>query len=282
MIEAQHIIQQYGLPQSQVLAKTPLVIEYLNEISSGSGADIVFSSGSSDAGLAREAWRHIAPFGRFVDFGRKNVLKRSTLDTVPVHRGANYLSFDMLELYKRRPQTLTKILARTVELFREGSIAAPQPVTVKNITELDDAVASFTGSFTAGKTLVEYKESEGCLNLLPHKPQIRLKPDATYLLVGCLGGLGRSLTSWMMKRGARRFAFLSRSGADATSAAILVRDIEAAGVDVSVIRGDVTRAVDVERAVQSIPSEYPVAGVVHAAMVLRVCISCVNSRYTAE
>jgi len=282
VIEAQHIIQQYGLPQSQVLAKTPLVIEYLNEISSGSGADIVFSSGSSDAGLAREAWRHIAPFGRFVDFGRKNVLKRSTLDTVPVHRGANYLSFDMLELYKPRPQTLTKILARTVELFREGSIAAPQPVTVKNITELDDAVASFTGSFTAGKTLVEYKESEGCLNLLPHKPQLRLKPDATYLLVGCLGGLGRSLTSWMMKRGARRFAFLSRSGADATSAAILVRAIEAAGVDVSVIRGDVTRAVDVERAVQSIPSEYPVAGVVHAAMVLRVCISCVNSRYTAE
>ncbi|KAL8723272.1 MAG: hypothetical protein Q9225_000394 [Loekoesia sp. 1 TL-2023] len=268
-VEAQHIIQQHGLSQSQVLAKTPLVIEYLCEIIGGSGADIVFSSGSSDAGLAREAWRHIAPFGRFVDFGRKNVLKRSILDTVPVHRGGNYLSFDMLELFKWRPQTLSKVLSSTIDLFREGSIAALKPVAIKNITELDDAVASFASSFTAGKTIIEYKPSERCLNLLPYKPQLKLKADATYLLVGCLGGLGRSLTSWMMKRGARRFTFLSRSGADATSAADLVRDVEAAGANVSVIRGDVTKAADVERAVRSIPPEYPIAGVVHAAMVLR-------------
>ncbi|KAI4130694.1 MAG: hypothetical protein LQ338_001595 [Usnochroma carphineum] len=267
--EAQHVMQQYRLPQSQVLANTPLVMEYVSEINGGSGADVVFSSGSSDAGLAREAWRHIARFGRFVDFGRKNVLKRSTLDTVPVHRGANYLSFDMLELCKWRPQTLSKVLTLTVDLFREGSIAAPKPVAIKNITELDDAVASFAGSFTAGKTIIEYKKSERYLNLLPHKPQLKLRADTTYLLVGCLGGLGRSLTSWMMKRGARHFAFLSRSGADATSAAALVRDIEAAGADVSVYRGDVTKATDVERAVQSVPSKHPIAGVVHAAMVLR-------------
>lgn len=279
--EVLHIIQQYGLSQSQVLAKTPLVIEHLSGINGSSGVDIVFSSGNSDAGLSREAWRHIAPFGRFVDFGRKNVLKRSTLDTVPVHRGANYLSFDMLELYKWRPQTLSRILSLTVNLFRERLIAAPKPVTIKNIAELDDAVASFAGGFTAGKTIIEYKESAECLNLLPHKPQLKFRADATYLLVGCLGGLGRSLTSWMMKRGARRFAFLSRSGADGKSAAILVRDIEAAGADVSVMRGDVTRAADVQHAVQSIPSKYPIAGVVHAAMVLRVCICCFCLRYTS-
>ena len=269
--EAQHIIQQYGLPRSQIVAKSALAIEYVKKLNGGSGADIVFSSGGSDSGLAREAWRYIAPFGRFVDFGRKNVLKRSTLDTVPIHRGANYLSFDMLELYKRRQQTLAKILSVTVDMFRDGSIATLKPITVKNIAELDDAVASFAGSFSAGKTLIEFKKSEKCLNLLPHRRQLKFKADATYLLVGCLGGLGRSLTSWMMKRGACRFAFLSRSGADAKSAASLVKDIEAAGANVSVIRGDVTKAADVQRAARSVPSQYPIVGVVHAAMVLRVC-----------
>ena len=272
--EAQHIIQEYGLPQSQVLANNPTAIENLSEINGGSGADIVFSSGSSDAGLAREAWRYIAPFGRFVDFGRKNVLKRSTLDTVPIHRGANYLSFDMLDLYKWRPKSITHLLSITINLFRQGSISAPKPLTIKNIAELDDAVAGFSGSFSAGKTLIEYKRSNASLNVLPYKTPLRFKAEGTYLLVGCLGGLGRSLTSWMMERGARRFAFLSRSGADAKSAAALVADIEAAGVDVSVIRGDVTIAADVARAVQSISPKHPIAGVVHAAMVLRVCISC--------
>ena len=272
--EAQHIVQQYGLPQSQVLAKTPLVVDYLSEIKGGSGANIVFSCQSSDAGLAREAWRRIAPFGRFVDFGRKNALKRSILDTIPIHRSANYLSFDMLELYKWRPLALSTVLSLTLDLFREGSIAASKPVTIKNITELDDAVASFSGSFTAGKTLIEYTKCERCLNLLPGKPQVSFKANVTYLLVGCLGGLGRSLTLWMAKRGARHFAFLSRSGADAKSAAKLVRDIEALGAEVSVVRGDVAKAADVERAVQSVPSQYPIAGVVHAAMVLRVCAPC--------
>lgn len=73
-----------------------------------------------------------------------------------------------------------------------------------------------------------------------------------------------------MDRGARRFAFLSRSGTDSTQAAILVEDIEKAGATVQVIRGDATSKVDVDRALKSIPADYPIRGVVNAAMVLRV------------
>lgn len=167
-LEAQHIIQQYGLPQSQVLANNPTVIEILNAINGGSGADIVFSSGSSDAGLAREAWRHIGRFGRFVDFGRKNVLKRSTLDTVPIHRGANYLSFDMLDLYKRRPKSLTKILSMTVGLFRQGSIA-----------ELDEAVAAFFWeAFLPGRLLSSIRNLRNILTFCLTELNLGPKPTA--------------------------------------------------------------------------------------------------------
>jgi hypothetical protein len=85
-----------------------------------------------------------------------------------------------------------------------------------------------------------------------------------------LGGLGRSLTMWMMKKGARNFCFLSRSGADARDAAQLVKDLEAAGAVIKIVRGDVSVRVDVQRAVSEISAHYPINGVVHAAMVLRV------------
>ncbi len=74
----------------------------------------------------------------------------------------------------------------------------------------------------------------------------------------------------MMESGARRFTFLSRSGADSKSAAKLVADLEAAGAYVQVVRGDATSRADVVRAVEGISSQYPIKGVVHAAMVLRV------------
>ena len=272
--ESERLTRDFGLKDSQVLRPSELSVpSQLSAVSGGSSADVVFSSGFTDATTARECWRHIAPFGRFVDSGRKNVLKRSVVDTVPLHRGANYLSFDLLDIYEWKPQILGDLFRLTTSLYRQQSIMPLRPSTKVNIADVNNAVTSFSDDFASGKTLVSYKPLDTPLQLLPSRPSLKFRADATYLLVGCLGGLGRSLTSWMMKKGARRFAFLSRSGTDSEQAAILVKDIEAAGIAVQVIRGDATVKADVERAIKGIPAEAPIRGVVQAAMVLRVrCI----------
>ena len=90
-------------------------------------------------------------------------------------------------------------------------------------------------------------------------------------MVGCLGGLGRSLSKWMMDRGARHFVFLGRSGLDKTAARNQVEDLEACGASCAVVRGDVCRMMDVETMVQR--AEHPIGGVVQAAMGLYVCFS---------
>jgi malonyl CoA-acyl carrier protein transacylase/NADPH:quinone reductase-like Zn-dependent oxidoreductase len=269
--EATMIMANFNLNEQQILMSSELsVIAELKLSTGGRGPDVVFSSGSVSEHVARECWRHIEPLGRFVDSGRKNALKRSALDTVPLHRGASYLSFDILGLYGWKPQALGNLLRLTASLYRQGSITPMRPVTVKMLSELDGAISSFSDNFAAGKTLILHEPSDTPLNVLNSRPSLSLRADATYLLVGCLGGLGRSLTSWMMKKGARRFAFLSRSGTNSKQAETLVKDIEAAGVTVQVIRGDVTVMTDVERAVMGTPPEYPIRGVVQAAMVLKV------------
>lgn len=271
--EATMIMADYGLGEGQILMTSELpIILQLKKSNGGRGPDVVFSSGSVDAHVSRECWRNMEPFGRFVDSGRKNALKRSSLDTCPLHRGASYLSFDILDLYRWKPQVMGNLLRRTAILYRQKLITPPKPVTIMKLGEIDSAVASFSDHFGAGKILISYEASDTQLNILKARPSLRLRPDATYLLVGCLGGLGRSLTSWMMKKGARRFAFLSRSGTDSEQAARLVNDIEAMGVVAQVIRGDASIMRDVERAVKTIPTEHPVCGVVQAAMVLKVSL----------
>ena len=95
-------------------------------------------------------------------------------------------------------------------------------------------------------------------------------PDGMYLLVGCLGGLGRSLTSWMIDHGARHLAFMARSGVDRPAAANLVSSIQSRGIEVTILRGDVTNKDDVESAVHIITKHRQLLGVVNAAMVLNV------------
>lgn len=257
--------------EKQVLLSTKASLSsQLRALTAHEGVDVVFSCGFTRAHLAREAWRFIAPFGRLIDSGRKNVLERSVMDTVPLHGGANYISFDMLDLYKWRPQILAKLLKQVVSLYNNQSIGPVVTPVKKSVTELDSAIAAFSDHFASAKTLIIYEPCGTFLNVIPARPKIAFRSDASYLLVGCLGGLGRSLTSWMMRHGARRFVFLSRSGADAKQASILVKDLQTAGADVQVVRGDVTNKADVERAVASVPATSPIRGVIQAAMVLKV------------
>lgn len=275
--EAEKIMNEYDVTEEQVIfSSVKSIPARLSELTKGHGADVVFSSGSCDSNIARECWRGIAPFGRFVDFGRKNVLKRSVLDSLPLHRGASYHSFDLLDLYLPKPQVLAKLLRLSYRLYGRKLIPAIKPARTYHLAALDMAVNDFSDSFVQGKTLITYEKSEKKLKISASLPALRFHPDATYLLVGALGGLGRCLGSWMMDRGAKHFSFMTRSGTDSKQAAILVDEMRKAGASVHVIRGDATVRADVDNVLKIIPSEHPLRGVVHAAMVLRVSPSCRN------
>lgn len=268
--EAELVKTKLALPETSILV-TPngSKFAHFREITGYEGPSVVFSSGSTNPALAREAWRFLAPFGRFVDSGRKEVLKREMTDNVPFRRGANYLSFDILGLYKHMPQLLSQTLRLLTSMYLQGSICPIGPISTLPLADIQEGVASLADTLTSGRTIIEYKSSETPIAVLPSRPTVSFRSDASYLLVGCLGGLGRSLTSWMMKHGARRFVFLSRSGADAHAASVLVKSLEDAGMGVQVIRGDATIKEDVKRAIASVPARFPIRGVVHAAMVLR-------------
>jgi NAD(P)-dependent dehydrogenase (short-subunit alcohol dehydrogenase family) len=92
-------------------------------------------------------------------------------------------------------------------------------------------------------------------------------PNAAYLLVGCLGGLGRSLAAWMVERGARHLVFLSRSGTDKPETATIVDELVAAGANPEVIRCDVADKRALVSVVDKLSAARQLKGVIHAAMV---------------
>lgn len=105
------------------------------------------------------------------------------------------------------------------------------------------------------------------------KPRVQFEANATYLLVGCLGGLGRAVASWMASRGAMHLAFISRTGTIGNRAAAeAVEALEARGVKVLSLQGDIMHLDDVARAVTDIrshvPAFPPIRGVLNAAGIL--------------
>ncbi|KAK3174425.1 hypothetical protein OEA41_001671 [Lepraria neglecta] len=77
---------------------------------------------------------------------------------------------------------------------------------------------------------------------IPAKYLTAFSPIKFYILIGGLGGLGRSLSKWMFNRGARNFG---QSATDKPAEREVVQNLEIAGATVHVVRGDVINKEDV-------------------------------------
>ena len=95
-------------------------------------------------------------------------------------------------------------------------------------------------------------------------------PDASYLLVGGLGGLGQIFTKWMVENGAKNFTYLSRSGVEKQEYRDFIAELAEMGANAQIIKGDVSSLKDVTDAVAC--TRRPIKGVVQAALTLQVLL----------
>lgn len=103
---------------------------------------------------------------------------------------------------------------------------------------------------------------------LPDSRDLLLHSEAAYILTGGLGGLGRSVATWLVEHGARALVFLSRSAGSDLENLGFVEELGSLGCSVFTVSGEVQNVEDVRRAVAA-PCR-TIKGVIHLAGVLRV------------
>ncbi|KAF1948635.1 hypothetical protein CC80DRAFT_583724 [Byssothecium circinans] len=109
-----------------------------------------------------------------------------------------------------------------------------------------------------GKVAVSFEDGRSPVKLVCEPYTTSFDATKTSLMIGCLGGLGRSLTKWMVSRGARKFVFLGRSGSAKSEAQRLADEFIAKGANVVVIQGDVSQPKDVQKAI--VAAATPIGG----------------------
>lgn len=199
-------------------------------------------------------------------------------DPTVLHRNITLTTFDMGDLIARQTpanQSLRRrLLYDSMTLYRNGHFSgidlSPGVWDVSEVGEAFRALTSKQGEEHPLRSgvVVSLQNDKSSIPVMPIKYDTKLSSEKTYLLIGCLGGLGRSMSKWMLSRGARKFVFMGRSGTDKTPARRLVENLQSLGAEVTVVRGDVVNSDDVNRAVAGIVG--PVGGVIQAAMGLDV------------
>ncbi len=158
-------------------------------------------------------------------------------------------------------------MAEVVQLYRKGIIKPIDYITAFDISELQQAMIHMSKGTHIGKVVITYDNPDSLIKVVPSVPMAQFDPEAAYVLVGCISGVGNAISKWMVERGARHLAHLSRSGLDAPGAEALVEHMSQCGVNAEVLKCNLTVKSEVEAAISHIGSQRPTKGVLHAAAV---------------
>lgn len=160
----------------------------------------------------------------------------------------------------------TSLLRKTVQLLQQGRIQPITPQRYYEAGEVEDAFRYMQKGVHVGKIAVRMPKSWDDTNIKGGAKPIDFRRDASYLLIGGLGGLGKAISTWMIERGARSFVYLARSATSPKNHAF-VNELRAQGASVTLVDGSVGVLEDVKKAIAASPSR--IAGVLQMSLVLR-------------
>ncbi|MDT3399504.1 SDR family NAD(P)-dependent oxidoreductase, partial [Streptomyces sp. B1866] len=234
------------------------------ELTGGRGVDVVLNSLAGEAltrGLAL-----LAPGGRFVEIGKRDVYDDSRLGLGALRHNRSFLAVDLELAFTEQHGLVAELMAQVVDGFAGGEFTA-LPVASFPYERAAEAFALMAGARHTGKVVLRPDARPPAT--VADRPGGPVRADATYLVTGGLGGLGLETARYLAGQGARHLALAGR-GAPSERAEEVLAALRADGAEVRVCAADVARAEDVGALLDGLARTMPpVAGIVHAAGVLR-------------
>jgi phthiocerol/phenolphthiocerol synthesis type-I polyketide synthase C len=229
----------------------------------GDGVDVVLNSLAGEAMEASIGC--LRPFGRFVELGKRDYVANTSIGLRPFRRNLSYFGVDLDQLMAGRQPVGSEIFKQVMGLFRRGVFKA-MPLSVFAGDVVGDAMRLMQHSQHIGKIVI--RPPAAAAASLPSSATL-IDPDRTHVVTGAFGGFGMETARWLVDKGARHLALFGRRGAATSEARRMLADFARRGVAVMADPLDVADVLAVRAAFAMIARTMPpVAGVMHAAMVL--------------
>ncbi|RYP11136.1 hypothetical protein DL765_007885 [Monosporascus sp. GIB2] len=264
--EKQFLATEHGIPESSIFSSqdSSFVADIMRSTQSR-GVDVVVNSLSGE--LLHESWKCVAEGGNMIELSGKDVAGHGKLDMAMFNGNRGFHGIDMAAMVSQKPSLGRRLLEASIKLYMDGLVKPIAPITRFGPSDIKHAFHQFQGNRPIGAICVEFPDDPQALPTDSYANDIHFRQDRSYVLIGGLGGLGRSAAVWLAERGAGSIIFMSRSASPNAGNESLARELKALGCEVQIFAGNVTDASTVESLAAN--AARPIAGVLHLALVLK-------------
>ncbi|KAL3473806.1 hypothetical protein BJX99DRAFT_272015 [Aspergillus californicus] len=264
------LIDVYNIPEQHIFSsRSTQFRDAVMVRTDGRGVDVVFNSLAGES--LRASWECLAPNGRFLEIGNKDILANEGLPMRQFLRNISFHGVNLISLKKDRPDMCAATLSILLTMAEQGKINPAQPIHCYGVSDIEKAMRLMQSGKHIGKVVIEMRDDDAVMTVLNARPTTALDPKATYVVSGGLGGLGRNISLWLVDRGARNLLLLSRSGDRNPQAQEMVKYLARRNVRIFTPSCDISNSDSLRGALepwqaQGLP---PIKGCIQAAMILR-------------
>jgi acyl transferase domain-containing protein/acyl carrier protein len=169
----------------------------VQRVTNGAGVDFVLNALSGD--LITAGMRVLRPGGAFVEIGKNGIWTPAE-----AAERAPHARYQIVDLGVAIQEDINRVRRMLVSIVNDVAAGRLQPLPVRAFP-LSDALSAFRYMATARHT--------GKVVLMPARDTeqtLMVRPNATYLVTGGLGGLGFAAAEWLADRGATDIVLTSR------------------------------------------------------------------------
>ncbi|OHF04176.1 beta-ketoacyl synthase domain-containing protein [Colletotrichum orchidophilum] len=267
--EQDTLVNEYRVPGDHVFGSRDLSMRTVQQkLIKGRGINVLVTA--ADDEVTDGVVDCVAPFGRIVNIGSGAGISSTR---VPRGRNIRLESFDLascLAFDSARTETMFQHMVDII-FANWKSINRPSPTALYSFSQIGDSFRRVQSEdYDAAKIILEPRDED----IIPVVPSRKLAssfdPEASYVIAGGLGGLGRSVARWMASRGAKNLILLSRRGAVEKAAVDLVAELESVCDNVVTPACDVTDASALESVMAQLATTLPpTKGCIQGSMVLQ-------------
>ncbi|KAL9618384.1 MAG: hypothetical protein Q9160_006892 [Pyrenula sp. 1 TL-2023] len=242
----QFLMDVYAIAEGHIFySRNTSFADGVMRMTKGRGVDVCLNSLSGEQ-LFR-SFECMAKFGRFLELGKKDILSHGRLPMGPFIRNVSFAALELSNALENHQSLLVEILAGVQSLVAEGRLRPAQPLHIYGISEIEKAFRYLQGGKNIGKVVVEMRKDDKFKTRLEVRPTFHFSPEASYVISGGLGGIGRSIARWM--------------------------ELQDRGVHVEAPASDITEIQSLSSVFARLGSSMqPIKGCINCTMLLRDCV----------